>query len=131
MQLGFLVFRFELAAIEQQVPFLPDQLSFLLQVALHGPAKLTVNDVMGAHRRARVEPAQLFETPAGPGFKASQAQTNAMLDGRVVTDVKMEKGQILECAPIPSVHRFSVTHIEGSRNDLTIAFRQHKANMLG
>jgi len=92
MQLGFLVFRFELAAIEQQFPFLPDQLSFLLQVVLHGPAKLTVNDVMGAHCRARVEPAQLFETPAGAGFKASQAQTNAMLDGRVVTDVKMEKG---------------------------------------
>jgi hypothetical protein len=62
-----------LAAIEQHLALLPDQLSFLLQESLHGASKLSFDDVMDAARRFRVQTPKLLEAPAGAGFETFQA----------------------------------------------------------
>ena len=120
---------FELASIEQHVPLLTDHLPFLLKESLHGAPKLSVDDVMDATGRCRVQTSKLFETAAGAGFETLQAQPYAMFDGGVIADVEMQKRLLFEGAPIAAIHRRVVPHIESAGDDFAVALGQHQANV--
>src|SRR5688572_28873033 len=76
-----------------------------------------------------IETTKLLEASTGADFEPLQARVDAMLDGRVITDIEMEKRLILDGAPVSSVHGRMISDIKSSGDNLAVAFGQHQTNM--
>src|SRR5215475_8840672 len=52
-----------------------------------------------------------------------------MFDGGVIADVEMQKRLLFESAPIATIHRRVVPHVESAGDDFSLSLGQHQANV--
>ena len=102
----------------------------MLQIAVDRLAKLRIDEVMNARRRLGIESAQLLETAACAGFESLPAFADAMLDGRVVADVEMEKGPVFGSSPIAAIQHVRAAHIKSSRDNPPLPLGKNQAHVL-
>jgi hypothetical protein len=122
VDLRLFVHAFKLTFFEQDGTFLAYELALLFEIARYGLAKLGVDDEMHAGRRFGIQPAQLLETATGTGFETLPTVPNAMLDGRIIADIEMEKRPVFESPPITAIQDAAATNIKSASDDMALVF---------
>ena len=81
-------------------------------------------------RGTRVEPAQVLELPAGPGFEAADARAHTVFDCRVVADVEVQEAQVFERAPVASVEDVVLADGQAAGDEVAVTSGEEEAEPL-
>ena len=76
---------------------------------------------------ARLEAAELLELAACPGLEATELRRDAVLDGSVVADVEVEVAERAYRAPVATVERVALLHVERAGDHLASLARHDQA----
>src|SRR5271170_855233 len=84
----------------------------------HRLGKTGMREEMHAVRQCRIEASQPFIFAARARLEACQSALDAMLDSRVVADVKVQELEILEASPVAAIQDAGFFEAKTSRHQL-------------